>query len=251
MSQPADRLDKIDAPQFGTTLDRRSLFSTVPPGSMIRQPGPYIQPQLHVTGDWTLYFGRNQAAAPNLEAYDDRILIEISIGTGQSSLTYLEIPELPGVGTAIHFGTEVVQAYLSWLNPALITNLQPTDKLTSWGAPGRPQTTNVKQRFTAVAPLPALPLLPPFVVANSSRIPMFSTTVALRQPAFTPSSVFIPTLAIFSDIGGNVIDMHVCDPTAAGVTTTLTIPTKASLFMMGNISEESLNFWQADWTVIA
>lgn len=251
MTQPADRLDQITRPQFGQSLDRRALWSQRPPGTMQRQPGPYFQPPKHVIGDWTFYFARQQDAAANFNIYDDTINIELSIGTGESALVYRELPELPGVGTAIHFQTEVGQANLVWTNPPTLGYLQPTDKIVSWAAPGRPQSCNVKQRITAYAQFPAFPLFPDFVVANSRRIPMFSTSVQLRQMILTLATPFIPTLAIFADIGGNVVDIQVCDPLASGVTTTLTIPTRASLFLMGTIAPNPDNFWEADWTVIA
>lgn len=251
MSQPAERLDKIDAPQFGQTLNRRTIWPSIPPGSLVRKPGPYVSPAQKVTGDWSIYFARQQAVEPNNSVWNDKVLIELSIGTGQSALQYQLLPELPTVGTVIHFSTEVTQAYLSWENPPFFTDLQSTDLIVSWAAPGRPQSVNVKQRFTGVSNLTTLPIPADFVCANAQRIPMFATSVQLRQPIFVPSNPYITTLAIFATTGGTVLDMHVCDPLATGVTTTLTIPTQAGLFMMGTASNNPANFWEADWTVIA
>jgi len=251
MSQDDRRLDQIDASQYGQTIDRRTQWTPSTASKPIRMPGPLIQPRERVIGDWSLYFARDIEIASNLSAYNDRISAVISMGTGQSALQYAELPEIPAVGVVMHFATEVIRAEIAWENPADISAFQPRDRLITWASPGRPQSIRLRRRQQINPVALVFPLFPADILPTATRIPMFTTQITVRQMSFAPATPYIPFYCVFADVGGALIDVFACDPTAAGASTTLTTPTHAALIMYGCGTSEPALFVDTEYTVIA
>lgn len=231
-----DRLDRIDAPQFGQTIDRRTVFAELGPNARVDRGGPVVQPRSPIPGDWTIYLGRNAEVWPNTSAFGTRIEAVVSIGTGQTALQYREIPEVPAVGIALHFATAVVRVQFRWLNPATVGELQPVDQIVTWACPGRPSVQTVRRTIPIVTVAPAM--LPPFVVANGQAIPMFAESVTVRLLRSNPGTPYFPFLLVFADVGGNVLDWVDVDPGAVGAPATATIPTSAAIVIVGTLVAE-------------
>lgn len=231
-----DRLDAIDAPQFGQTIDRRTVFNELGPNARVERGGPVVQPRAPIPGDWTIYLGRNAEVWPNTSSFGTRIEAVVSIGTGQTALQYREIPQLPAVGLALHFATSVVRVQFRWLNPATIGALQPIDQIVTWACPGRPSEQIVRRTLPIATLTPAM--LPPFVIAQGQAIPHFSTRVTARLLRSNPATPYFPFFVVFADVGGNVLDWVDVDPAAIGAAATATIPTDAAIVIVGTLVAE-------------
>lgn len=230
------RLDRIDAPQFGLTLDRRVIFGELGPLAQVERGGPVIQPAASIPGDWTVYVGRQAEVWPNVSAANDRIEAIVSIGTGQTALQYREIPEVPAVGIAMHFASQVTRVAFRWTNPAAIGAFQPIDRIVSWACPGRPSFAVQRRRIPIVTVAPAM--VPPFVIANGQAIPMFSVAVTARLLRDNPATPYFPFFLVFADIGGSVVDWVSVDPLANGSSVRTTIPGSAAIVIVGTLVAE-------------
>ena len=80
---------------------------------------------------------------------------------------------------------------------------------------------------------------------------MFSTSVSFRMANVNPAFPYISFYVVFSDVGGNVVDVFTCDPLLTGETTTLTIPARAAIVMVGTGAGAAGEVIEADWTVNA
>ncbi len=252
MSQDDNRLDLIQPPQFGQTIDRRSAFAETPPGQEVVRGGPVVEPARAVVGDWTVYLARNQAIEVNGAPYSDQIHATISLGTGQSAMQYQEIPEVPSVGIAMHFATAILRTTLRWTNPTGLAAFQSTDMLITWAAPGRPVSQIVKRTQRLYGAAVILPVLnSAFNVANGQRIPSFSTSVTVRMLSVLGLTVPVPFYAVFCTIGGSTLNIFPVDPLGNGANATITIPTRASLLYFVALSSELFRDIQCDFQVIA
>lgn len=226
------RLDSIDAAQFGLTWDRRAVFASHPNQGAITVGGPLIDPRKRIVTDWTIYIGRQISRELNPTGiYDENypIRAKLWIGTGQSALEYDSILSVPNVGCCMHFSTQTIKVELSWSQPLIAGSYNRQDQVVTWAAPGRPSRFNVRKLSGVFSPL----ITPAQIVATGVPIPSFTESVRVRESDWTSTGVAARPfdLAFYTPAGQIVGHWHV----NAGEIVNVPIPPSASI-VIGLIS---------------